>query len=135
MRRLLAALALALAPLALSAQEAAQLLADRVFLNADRTLVAEGDVEVFFETTQLTARRVIYTADERLIVEGPIRITEGDDLTILASQAELDPDLENGLLRSARFVLDQQLQVTAAQMRRVDGRFTEGYRVGATSCT
>ncbi|MGR3467666.1 MAG: LPS-assembly protein LptD, partial [Shimia sp.] len=47
----------------------------------------------------------------------------------------LDPDLENGLLRSARFVLDQQLQVTAAQMRRVDGRFTEGYRVGATSCT
>ncbi|MGR3492858.1 MAG: LPS-assembly protein LptD [Shimia sp.] len=133
MRRLLAFLLLW--PMALTAQDTAQLVADRVFLNRDSTLVAEGNVEVYFEAARLTATRIIYTADERIIVEGPIRIAEGEALTILASQAELDPDLENGILRSARLVLDQQLQVTAAQMRRVDGRYTEGLQVGATSCT
>ena len=46
MRRLLLALALWLAALPALAQDAATLVADRVFLNGNDTLTAEGAVEV-----------------------------------------------------------------------------------------
>ena len=134
MRTFLLALLAVLWALGAVAQEAT-LIADRLRIEADSRLIAEGNVEVLYEGRRLTASRVIYdqTTGE-LRIEGPISLSEGDDLIIVASQAELDQDLQNGLLTSARVVLDQQLQLAANEVSRVDGRYTQMYKVAVTSC-
>ncbi|MBI6629782.1 LPS-assembly protein LptD [Pontibaca salina] len=115
--------------------DTAVLMADSVFITPDRVLIAEGNVEALHGDIRLTANRITFDrASGRLSIEGPIRIDEGDNTTILASAAELDRDLQNGLLNGARMVMNQQLQLAAVQMNRVDGRFTQLYKTAVTSC-
>ncbi|MEL6700574.1 MAG: LPS assembly protein LptD, partial [Pseudomonadota bacterium] len=113
----------------------AALVADRIELTADDLLVASGNVEILQGDTRMTAAEVRYDgATDTLRITGPIRIQDGPDVLILAEQAEMSQGLQDGILRSARLVLDQQLQLAAAQMQRVDGRYTQLWKVGATSC-
>ncbi|MDD9723099.1 LPS assembly protein LptD [Sulfitobacter sp. PR48] len=137
--RWLLILALTVMPLIARAQQgtppAAVLVADQVFLTRDRTLVAQGNVEAFQGETRLRARTISYNqATGALTIEGPIVISEGEDTLILADAAELDPDLQNGLLRGARLILNQQLQLAANQINRVDGRYSQLYKTAVTSC-
>ncbi|WP_283647201.1 LPS-assembly protein LptD [Marinovum algicola] len=139
LRRLTFALCLALTPLALHAQEAepdpALLVADTVVVTPDERLIAEGNVEALYDGTRIWARRITYVSEtDSLIIEGPIRIDDGESVVILADAAELDSDLENGLLGGARMVLDQQLQLAAVQLARVEGRYTQLSKVTVTSC-
>ncbi|WP_102109737.1 LPS-assembly protein LptD [Oceaniglobus roseus] len=116
--------------------QTATLVADRVRVSRTEELVAEGDVEVLYGTTRLKARRVIYAkAGERLKIEGPITVTDRDGaIIVVADQAELDRDLQNGILVSARLVLEQQLQLAANEIAFVDGRYTQLSRSVASSC-
>ena len=135
-RRLTLLLSLLL-PVTLAAQAAppAALIADRVRVEPDQRLVAEGSVEVIYGTTRLKASRITFDrAAGRLTIDGPITLLDGDSTVILADAAALDTDLRNGILTSARVVLDQQLQLAAAQARRVDGRYTELSKTVASSC-
>ncbi len=117
------------------AQQAATLIADRVELAQDRTLVAEGNVEILQGTAHVKAQRVTYDGTtDTLKIEGPIVLQDGESTVILASQAELSDGLENGILRGARLVLNQQLQIAAVEMQRVNGRYIQAYKVAATSC-
>lgn len=136
--RLLAALVLALSvALPIQAQqqgELAYLVADSVRVEG-QTLTANGDVAVTQGGTVLTARTITYDRSSgRLDITGPIRIDDGANVTLLADAAELDADLRNGILRGARLVLDQKLQLAALQMNRVQGRYTQLFKVAATSC-
>lgn len=136
MRRLLATLLLVLMPAFAAAQGAATLVADNVTIPADGgQLIASGNVEVFYDGTRLSAARIIFDqAADRLIIQGPIFIQGPNGEIFTASQADLDPRLQNGILRGARLVLDQQLQLAANQIDRVGGRYTQLYQVAATSC-
>ena len=135
MRRFLAVFALWLLALPALAQDAATLIADRVFLSGDETLTAEGAVEVFYKGARLTARRIVFDGTtEQLTIEGPITLIDGAGTVVLADSAELSRDLTDGILTGARMVLDQQLQLAAAEMARIGGRFTRLSRVVASSC-
>ncbi len=135
MRRLIAVLALWLFALPALAQDAATLIADRVFLSGDETLTAEGAVEVFYKGARLTARRIVFDGKtEQLTIEGPITLVDGTGTVMLADSAELSRDLTDGILTGARMVLDDQLQLAAAEMARIGGRFTRLSRVVASSC-
>lgn len=113
----------------------ATLVADSVFVTPDRQLVAEGNVEAFQGETRLRAKRITFDRETgTLSIEGPIRIDDGGEIVILASAAEIDSDLQNGLLTGARMVLDQQLQMAALQMNRVSGRYTQLFKTSVTSC-
>ncbi|SFR10758.1 LPS-assembly protein [Poseidonocella sedimentorum] len=134
---LLPLLATALWPAALQAQSpgTAVLVADRVFVDAGERLVAEGNVEAFHEGTRLRAERIIYDqTTERLEITGPMRIDDASGATLLADSATMDPDFRDGLMRGARLVLDQQLQLAAVELNRVDGRYTQLSKVTASSC-
>ena len=130
-------------PLAAWAQQAAAtqsdgpalLIADDVVVEQDNRLVATGNVEALFDGSTLRARQITYDPDgDRLLIEGPIRITYPDGTILLSDAAELDQGFRNGLLRGARMVLDEQLQLAAVEARRVDGRYTQLSRVAVTSC-
>ena len=143
MTRLLRLVSLTLAlllPAILHAQQddeamPAMLVADQVRLDGRTRLVAEGNVEVLQGDTRLRATQITYDRDtEELLISGPIVITNGEDELILADEARLERDLRNGLVRSARVVLDQQLQLAAARLDRVNGRYSQLTRATVSSC-
>ncbi len=114
---------------------AAVLVADKVFVTPDRQLIATGNVEVFQGDVRLSAQEIVFDNSEgRLKISGPIRIDQENHTTILADAAELDRDLRNGILTSARLVFQQQVQLAALQMTRVNGRYTQLYKTAVTSC-
>lgn len=135
MRRLVLATLLFLAPLGAAAQSLASLVADEVTIDGNGRLVATGNVEVLFEGTRMSAGQIIYDqAADRLSIAGPIFIEGADGQIITAERADLDPRLENGLLRGARLVLERQLQLAANRIDRVDGRYSVLTQTAATSC-
>ena len=113
----------------------AMLVADQVFITPERTLIAEGNVEAFQGDIRLRAQKITFDRDNgTLQIVGPIRIDQGGEITILASAAEMDKDLRNGILNGARMVFQQQLQLASVQMTRVSGRYTQLYKTSVTSC-
>ncbi len=118
------------------AQEQATLISDSLEITGDTRLIADGNVEVFFKGRRLKAQRIVYDqAGNRLQITGPIVLTdETGDTLILASQADLAADLSEGILTSARLVLNRQLQLAANRMLRVAGRYTALETVAASSC-
>ncbi len=137
MFRLLAALLLGLAlTLPALAQDQATLISDSMEITGDTRLVADGNVEVFFGGRRLKASRIVYDqATDRLEIVGPIVLTEeSGNIVILASQADVAADLSEGILTSARLVLDRQLQLAANKISRVAGRTNELQTVTASSC-
>lgn len=141
MRRLLplalcAVLALGPVPLAAQTAAPATVIADSVRVERDHDLVAEGRVEILFDGYRLTAQKISYDATaDRLSIEGPMRITKADGTVLTAEAAELDPALQDGILRSARLVLNRQLQLAAAEILRVDGRYSVLERTVTSSCS
>ena len=122
-------------PRAGHAQDQATLVADRVFLTGDDLLTAEGAVEAFYKDARVKAARIVYDArTETLDITGPISLTDASGTVILADSANLSRDLQNGLLKSARMVMDQQLQLAALEINRIDGRYTRMDKVVASSC-
>ncbi len=117
------------------ATDAALLVADRVLVEGDNRLIATGNVEALYDGTRLTATRIIYDrAANSLTLDGPVRMTDPRGNVLVADSGEIDQGLENGLLRGARVVLDQQLQLASVEARRVGGRYTQLSRVAVTSC-
>lgn len=132
---LLAALALTAPAQRANAQDTASLIADSLSLRGDDTLVAEGNIEVFYQGTRLRARRIVYSrATDSLRIEGPISIHQGEEIILLADSAEMSSDLRDGILTSARLVLNQQLQLAAREVSRVGGRYTRLSDSVASSC-
>jgi LPS-assembly protein len=115
--------------------ENAVLVADDVEVTRDGVLTARGNVEVFQGQVSLEARSISYDrTTDTLTFEGPLVLRDGASVLILASEAELDSDLRNGILRSARLVIDQQMQLAAVQINRVDARYSQLYKAAVTSC-
>ncbi|MQQ07343.1 LPS assembly protein LptD [Epibacterium sp. SM1979] len=118
-----------------TANRQAILVADQVFITPERQLVASGGVEVFQGEVRLQAEKITFDdAKGQLKIEGPIRIDQDGEVSILADAAELDSDLQNGILSSARLVFNQQVQLAALQATRVRGRYTQLYKTAVTSC-
>lgn len=116
--------------------DTAMLIADRVEIAGDNRLIASGAVEVLVDGIRLKAQTITYDASaDQLTIDGPIYMVTDDGTILVASQAELSDDLQNGILRSARMVLAQQLQLAATEINRVGGRYTQLYKAVASSCT
>lgn len=113
----------------------AVLIADRVSVTPDGKLIAQGNVEAFQGSQKISARQITYDrATGTLTIDGPIRLTDGNDITILAEAAQLDRDMQNGLLQGARMVMAEQVQLSALELKRSDGRYSQLYKTSVTSC-
>ncbi len=114
----------------------ATLVADSVSSRPDGVLVAAGHVQVLYKGARLSATRITYDQKAgRLQVDGPLVLVDPDGRNILlADSADLSADLRNGILESARMVLDQQVQMAASRVDRVDGRYTQLSNTVTSSC-
>jgi LPS-assembly protein len=113
----------------------AMLVADEVFLEGDNRLVAIGNVEALYQGRRLLARRATYDkATDSLTLDGPLTLYDGGATVVLADSAQLDGDMQNGILRGARIVMEDQLQLAAQQVTRTNGRYSQMYKAAVTSC-
>ncbi len=135
MRRLFWVLVWLVWPGLVAAQGVATLVADQVRVEDQSRLIATGNVEVFYDGTRLSAAQITFDEpSDQLTIIGPIFVQTEDGQILTADRASLDPQLENGLLRGARLVLNQQLQLAANQIDRVDGRYSQLRQVVVSSC-
>lgn len=103
---------------------------------ATGVLTARGNVEAWYGPVQLTAPEIRFEdSTGRLTATGPLKIDSGEGPVFLADMAELSPDFRNGLIRGARLILDERVQIAAAEAERSDGRFNTLYKTVASSCT
>lgn len=116
--------------------ELATLIADTVRQHGKGILVAEGHVEVFYKGTRLKAEKITYDQTKGTInVEGPLVLVDNlGRSTLVADGADLSADLQNGILRSAKMVLDNKTEIAAQDARRVDGRYTQLSRAVTSAC-
>lgn len=140
MRRLALALVVALAALPAAGPAPAQappatLVADAVSIDRDQRLVAEGNVAVLYAGNRLTAARIVYDRrTDSLALTGPVTLTDTAGNILTGGDAIVSADLREGMLRSARLVLDRQLQIAANEVARIEGRYTRLSRAVASSC-
>jgi LPS-assembly protein len=134
-RMILAALAATLSMAQMASGQVTTMLADHVEIRGDTVLFASGNVEYLAGDTRILAPSVTYDRlSGQVTIAGPITLFQGESTVILASQAELDAGLANGIMQNARLILDEQLQMAARELTRVDGRYTQLYKTVASSC-
>ena len=135
MRRLALTLILLIWP-ALAQAQLATLVADSIqIINGGDTVVASGNVEVLYDNQRLRAEKIIYhRSTDEIELLGDITLIEEGGGVLTGTSGVLSRDLKQGLIESARFVLDGQMQVAAAEMNRVDGRYNQLYKTVASSC-
>ncbi|WP_069299471.1 LPS-assembly protein LptD [Neptunicoccus sediminis] len=117
-------------------QRPISLIADSVsFDPTSGVLTASGNVQVFRGSQVLATERLVYDQRNRhLSIPGPMTLTDGEDVITRAAGAELDTDLENGLIEGAELLIQQQMQLVSARMHRQDGKFKVLDKVVVTSC-
>lgn len=113
------------------------LTADRItYATGYRTLTASGNVEILYGTIHLTAISLEFDQQNDIItIQGPLVLTDGDTVTIVAEFARLAADLQDGILTGARMVLNQQLQISAVEINRSEGRYSQLFKAAASACT
>ncbi len=133
---LLAALLLTALPLRpLAAQEIGALTAETVSITGKDVLVASGGVELRYQGQILRAASLRYDrGQDRLDLTGPITVTDAQGNLITAEAASLKADMSEGVMTTARFVLDRRMQVAARQIWRSEGRYTQLTDSVASSC-
>jgi LPS-assembly protein len=127
---------LLLLPGVLHAEDAAaNLIADRLEVTRDGALRAEGHVVAWFDGYRLEARAITYDPQtDSLTLDGPVLITTPEGGIITGEAATLDRAFRDAVLTGARLVLDRQLQLAAARLSRVGGRYYALDEAAVTSC-
>jgi len=114
----------------------ATLVADNVSIDdGGAQVVATGNVEILYDGQRLLASKIIYTSStDELEISGPVTIVEASGAVLTGDSAVLSRNMERGIIKGARFLLDGQMQVAAEEMNRVDGRYNQLYKAVASSC-
>ncbi|MEM1386127.1 MAG: LPS assembly protein LptD [Pseudomonadota bacterium] len=119
----------------MAAAQLATLVADEIGFDGRDQIVASGNVEIFYQGQRVLAERLVYNQEADVLqVAGPITVIEASGTILTASFAELSGDLRNGIIKSARLVILEQMQVAAAEAHRVEGRYNQLYKSVASSC-
>lgn len=137
MRQFLIAALFFMLPINANAQTPpASLIADQVIVDGENeTITASGSVEIFYNDQRLRARSITYDIEnDKIFAQGPIRLETRDGVVLLATMAELSSDMRNGIIRSARLILNRQLQIASAEGKRINGRYNALEKVIASSC-
>jgi LPS-assembly protein len=136
MRAIYIAIGMVMMSLPLSAQQSASLIADSItYTKATSILNAKGNVKVYFQDTTLIAQQILYNqATDKIEIIGPFTIQSGNQATVTGKDSVLDANLQNGLIMGARALINQQLQIAAKQLNRVDGKFNIFHSVVASTC-
>lgn len=98
---------------------------EMIYDNQNNTVVARGNVEIYWNNYTLLADQVTYDQNANtLAAEGNVRIKEPDGALIQADRITLTDDFRDGFLRSLRIVTQDDSRIAAAQAIREEGETT-----------
>ena len=114
----------------------ANLLANHVEVNTKtQTLVAMGDVQIFYDGAVLHAQKIRYDQKtNRINIIGQFEIKRGKELNIYATDAQIDSKLETALIGSARALIQESLRIKAQKTKLEPSKVTRFENVIASTC-
>lgn len=113
--------------------------ADKVTYNdRDHTVVATGDVQIYYKKKTLEADRVTYYRDTgRVLAEGSVKLTDSDGSVTHADRMELSGDFKRGFVDAARSDsggAKDRTHMTATRTERLDEETTVFEKGAYTAC-
>ncbi|TCK31615.1 LPS-assembly protein [Ancylobacter aquaticus] len=96
-----------------------------VYDNTRNEVIAEGNVQIYYDGAVLEARKVVYDRNaNRLRAEGGVRLKDKDGTVIAADNLDLSQDFSNGFVNSLRIDSPDDMHFVAARADRENGDTT-----------
>ncbi len=96
-----------------------------VYDNTRNEVIAEGNVQIYYDGAVLEARRVVYDrANNRLRAEGGVRLKDKDGTVITADNLDLTQQFTDGFVNSLRIDTPDNMHFVAARADRSGGDTT-----------
>jgi len=110
--------------------------ADKVAYNdRDHTVIATGDVQIYYKKKTLEADKVTYYRDSgRVLAEGSVKLTDVDGSVTHADRMELSGDFKRGFVDSARADTKDRTHMTATRTEKIDEETTVFEKGAYTAC-
>jgi LPS-assembly protein len=110
--------------------------ADKVTYNDhDHTVIATGDVQIYYKKKILEADKVTYNRDTgRVLAEGSVKLTDSDGSVTHADRMELSGDFKRGFVDSARADSKDRTHMTATRTEKLDEETTVFEKGAYTAC-
>ena len=99
------------------------------------SLTAIGNVKVIYENTTLSAEKINYNKkNDELSIIGNFTINDGENVIISDNDAIINTKLRNGLIKGARAIINEKLQISAQSLNQEDVNYNIFNTVVASSC-
>jgi len=110
--------------------------ADKVTYNdRDHTVVATGDVQIYYKKKTLEADKVTYYRDTgRVLAEGSVKLTDSDGSVTNANRMELSGDFKRGFVDAARADTKDKTHMSASRTEKLDEETTVFEKGAYTAC-
>ncbi len=96
-----------------------------VYDNTKNLVIADGNVQIYYDGSVLEAKRVIYDREtNRLKAEGGVRLKDKDGKVIAAESLDLSQDFSDGFVNSLRIDTPDNMHFVAARADRIGGDTT-----------
>ncbi|MDA9329391.1 LPS assembly protein LptD [bacterium] len=98
-------------------------------------LKATGNVKVVYENTELFASEIIYNSNtDELLIIGKFEIFDGNTVITSTNNTIINAKLKNGLIKGARVMINNKLQLSAEYLEKVDENYNIFNTVVASTC-
>ncbi len=106
-----------------------------IYDNRRNRVIADGNVEIYFNNYTLTADSVVYDrSNNTLSARGNVRIKEPDGAVIQADEISLTDDFREGFINSLKAVTQDDWRIAALKATRQGGNVTVFENAVATPC-
>ena len=98
-------------------------------------LSATGNVKVIYEKTTLSAEKISYDKkNDKLSIIGNFTINDGENIIISDNDAIINTKFRNGLIKGARAIINEKLQISAQSLNQKDVNYNIFNTVVASTC-
>ncbi|MDA8645599.1 LPS-assembly protein LptD, partial [Amylibacter sp.] len=98
-------------------------------------LSATGNVKVIYEKTTLSAEKIRYDKkNDKLSIIGNFTINDGENIIISDNDAIINTKFRNGLIKGARAIINEKLQISAQSLNQKDVNYNIFNTVVASTC-
>jgi len=113
-----------------------RLISDTIFYDKmSEKLSATGNVKVIYENTTLSAEKISYDRkNDELSIIGNFTINDGENVIISDDGAIINTKLRNGLIKGARAIINEKLQISAQSLNQENINYNIFNTVIASSC-
>lgn len=106
-----------------------------VYNRDDKTVTAQGNVQIEYDGNKIVAKRVIYNQETgRVVAEGDVEIQQADGSKIYSDKIDMTKDLGEGFVESLRAETADNTRFAAASAERVGGQMTIFNNGAYTAC-